>query len=86
MSTMTVTEIVTDRTTEWVTEDGDHDKEAHIVVPASAVMEAAVTGVPCRAICGKSWVPNRDPEAFPVCKLCIEVYEQATGQPWTGRR
>lgn len=86
MSTLTVTETVTDHTTEWVTEDGDHDKESHIVVPAHAVLEAQFTGTPCTAICGKTWIPTRDPEAFPVCKLCIEVFERETGKPWTGRR
>lgn len=82
---MSIMETDTIRETGFVTEEGDHDKEAHIVTPASAVTEAAFTGIPCRALCGKMWVPNRAPEQFGVCKRCIEVFEMS-GNPWVGRR
>jgi hypothetical protein len=45
---------------------GDHERLAHIVVPASKVTEAMVTGAPCTALCGKTWVPSRDPKRYPV--------------------
>lgn len=67
-------------------QEGDHDKSSHIVVPASAIMEAMVTGTPCMALCGKMWVPSSDPERFGVCPTCIEVFEQITGRMWAGRR
>ncbi|MGH9070168.1 MAG: DUF3039 domain-containing protein [Acidimicrobiales bacterium] len=54
-------------------DEGDHDRMAHIVVPASAVTEAIVTGKPCTALCGKVWVPTRDPKRYPVCATCKEV-------------
>jgi len=44
-----------------VLDDGDHERFAHIVVPASAVAEAYVTGEAVTALCGKTWVPTRDP-------------------------
>lgn len=75
-----------DRTTEFVNEDGDHDKEAHIVVPAHKVYEAMVMGVPVTAICGKTWVPTRAPDNFGTCKRCIEVWEAETGKEWKGPR
>ncbi|MEP7333599.1 MAG: DUF3039 domain-containing protein, partial [Terracoccus sp.] len=25
-------------------------------------------------LCGKIWVPNRDPQKFPVCPECKEIY------------
>lgn len=84
-----MTAVITDtieKVTEWVTQDGDHEKACHIVVPASAVLEATVSGNPCRALCGKLWTPTRDPEQFPVCQGCIDAYESGTGKPWTGRR
>ena len=27
------------------------------------------------ALCGKVWVPNRDPGRFPVCPECKEIFE-----------
>ena len=63
------------------TEDGDHEKFAHVVVPASAVTEAYVTGTPVTALCGKTCVPSRDPLGRPVCERCQEILKQyrATG-------
>lgn len=55
------------------TDDGDHERFAHYV-PKDAIMESAITGKPVRALCGKLWVPNRDPERFPVCPACKEIY------------
>jgi hypothetical protein len=33
-----------------------------------------VTGTPIRALCGKIWVPSRDPKKYPVCPECKEIY------------
>lgn len=82
---MSEIDTITERPTENV-EEGDHERCAHIVVPKSAVTEAYITGTPVRAICGKLWTPNRDPEQFPVCQGCIDVYETSTGKRWEGRR
>jgi hypothetical protein len=27
------------------------------------------------ALCGKVWVPSRDPKKYPVCPLCKEIWE-----------
>lgn len=62
------------------TDEGDHDRMAHIVVPASAVTEALITGKPCTALCGKTWVPNRDPKRYPLCQTCKEI---ASSMGWT---
>ena len=64
---------------EATTDEGDHDRMAHIVVPASAVTEAIVLGTPCTALCGKTWVPSRDPKRYPVCQTCKEI---AAGMGW----
>ena len=39
------------------------------------ILESALTGEPVRALCGKMWVPGRDPQKFPVCPQCKEIYE-----------
>lgn len=57
-----------------VTEDGDHDRFSHYV-QKNKIVESAVTGAPVIALCGKVWVPGRDPEKFPVCPECKKIYE-----------
>ena len=56
------------------TEDGDHEKFAHYV-EKEKIVESAVTGKPVIALCGKVWVPGRDPSKFPVCPDCQKIYE-----------
>jgi len=56
-------------------EEGDHERFSHYV-PKNKQMESALTGKPVRALCGKLWTPSRDPEKFPVCPTCKEVYEK----------
>ena len=59
-------------------EDGDHERFSHYV-PKDKILESAVTGKPVRALCGKKWTPGRDPEKFPVCPTCKEIYESLMG-------
>ena len=56
-------------------EPGDHERFSHYA-PKDKIVESAVTGKPIRALCGKLWVPSRDPEKFPVCPACKKVYEK----------
>jgi len=55
-------------------DEGDHDRYSHYVRKAD-MMRAAVEGVPATALCGKKWIPNRDPERYPVCPTCKEIYD-----------
>lgn len=55
-------------------EPGDHERNSHYV-RKEKILESAVLGVPVIALCGKVWVPGRDPEKFPVCPTCKEIYE-----------
>ncbi|MBK9180128.1 MAG: DUF3039 domain-containing protein [Acidimicrobiales bacterium] len=52
--------------------DGDHDRFSHYVKKAD-IVRAAVTGQAVQALCGKWWVPTRDPERYPVCPTCAEI-------------
>lgn len=54
--------------------DGDHDRFAHYVLK-DKIVESAVTGAPVVALCGKVWVPNRDPSRYPLCQECKRLYE-----------
>jgi len=55
-------------------DEGDHDRFAHYV-EKSKLTEALVAGTPVIALCGKVWVPSRDPERFPICPECKRLYE-----------
>lgn len=57
------------------TDDGDHDRFSHYV-KKDKIVESAVTGKPVRALCGKKWLPNANPDRFPICPTCQEIYEK----------
>lgn len=59
---------------EQVAEPGDHERFAHYV-RKEKIMESALSGEPVTALCGKVWVPGRDPKNFPVCPTCQEIYD-----------
>ncbi len=66
-----------DRRPAPTTEDGDHERFAHWVMPASAVTEALVTGIPVVALCGKVWTPtptglNGSMTSSPMGPVCDE--------------
>ncbi|HLS45329.1 MAG TPA: DUF3039 domain-containing protein [Ornithinicoccus sp.] len=62
------------RTDHQLSEPGDHERFAHYV-RKEKIMESALSGDPVVALCGKVWVPGRDPNRFPVCPTCKEIYE-----------
>ena len=37
---------------------------------------AYIEGTPVRALCGKVWVPSRDPSKYPVCPDCQKIKDQ----------
>jgi hypothetical protein len=55
--------------------DGDHDRFAH-VVKKDDQMKGYVMGEAVTALCGKVWIPSRDPEKYPVCPTCLEILGQ----------
>jgi hypothetical protein len=56
-------------------DEGDHDRYSHYV-KKDKILKSALSGRPVIALCGKIWVPGRDPEKFPVCPTCKEIYEK----------
>ncbi len=71
--------------------DGDHERMAHIVLEGwrpdkgdyvaagPSVVEGIVNGTAVKALCGKIWIPGRDPKRYPVCPTCKEI---AAGLGW----
>ena len=55
-------------------DDGGHDRFAHYV-KKNQIVESAVTGKAIEALCGKKWIPSRDPSKYPICPICKEIYE-----------
>jgi hypothetical protein len=53
---------------------GDHERFAHYA-DRDQITEALVNGTPVVALCGKVWVPSRDPSKYPVCPECKELYD-----------
>lgn len=54
-------------------EDGN-EKLAHYAESVS-VTEGYVLGTPIQAICGKIFVPSRDPEKLRKCPICVEIMD-----------
>ncbi len=68
-------------------DEGDHERFTHIVLEGytpkdgefvamdNSVVEWMINATPVRALCGKVWVPGRDPQKYPICPTCKEVAE-----------
>jgi hypothetical protein len=79
------TEVVVESTTR--TDDGDHERFTHLVLEGytpkngefvpleNSVVEGMVNATPVRALCGKVWVPGRDPKKYPLCPTCKDIAE-----------
>ena len=78
--TTTVLEAEVEATPRTSHGDGDHERFAHYV-RKEKILESALSGDPVIALCGKVWTPGRDPQRFPVCPTCREIY---SGIPASG--
>ncbi len=67
------TQTVDDVRTKPTLDDGDHERFSHYVAK-DKLTAAMVEGTPVTALCGKVWVPSRDPQKFPVCPECKEMW------------
>jgi hypothetical protein len=74
LETATVTTTITEEETET-----DEPIMSHVVpgtkdkTSEAVVMEARVFGIPVTALCGYTWVPQRDPMKHDVCQKCLEI-------------
>jgi hypothetical protein len=60
--------------TEIETQEGNGEHFAHYAEAAS-VTEGYVLGTPVMAICGKIFIPSRNPERLRVCPICKEIMD-----------
>jgi hypothetical protein len=63
----------------------DHERMTHIVLEGfkpkkgdfvsagPSVVEGIVNATAVQALCGKVWVPGRDPRRYPLCPTCKEI-------------
>lgn len=56
-------------------EPGDEDRFSHYVRKVD-IERAVFDGIPCVALCGKKWLPQRDYTKFPVCPECKQIFEE----------
>lgn len=68
-----------------VLDDGDHERFTHIVLEGytpddgefvaigNSVVEGIINSSAVQALCGKTWVPGRDPQKYPLCPTCREI-------------
>jgi hypothetical protein len=66
-------------------DDGDHERFTHIVLEGytpkdgefvpldNSVVGGMINATPVKALCGKVWVPGRDPQKYPICPTCKEI-------------
>jgi len=65
---------ILERPVETPLEHGDRERFSHYTAK-DKLTEALVLGTPVKALCGKVWVPSRDPSRFPVCPECKQIFE-----------
>jgi hypothetical protein len=61
------------------TDDGDHDTFAHYLKKDDHG-RGYILGEEVEALCGKKWVPTKDPTRYPICPTCKEIFEGAFGE------
>ena len=66
-------------------DEGDHERFTHIVLEGytpddgdfvaigNSVVEGIINSSAVQALCGKVWVPGRDPQKYPLCPTCREI-------------
>ena len=64
---------------------GDHERFTHIVLEGytpddgefvalgNSVVEGMINSSAVKALCGKVWVPGKDPKKYPICPTCKEI-------------
>jgi hypothetical protein len=75
---MTDTREITEPRIADPTDGNDDDRVAHYVKKGD-IVRSNVEGVPVKALCGKEWIPNRDPAGLPVCAACRKIMASIRG-------
>lgn len=84
MSTGTVGTSTLERTDTEIDPTTGEPRLSHLVPPKDGVpghvriMEARIEGTSLKALCGHVLTPSRDPQNYPTCQKCVEVFKQKT--------
>lgn len=57
------------------TDSEDNNELAHYAEAAS-VTEGYVMGTPVQALCGKIFIPSKNPERLKICPICKELVDE----------
>lgn len=68
------TDVLEDVNTDVKNDDNDEEQFAHYAESAS-VTEGYIMGTPVIALCGKVFVPSKNPERLRVCPICKEIMD-----------
>lgn len=63
-----------EQVTPQVADPGDHELFSHYV-RTDKLEKAIFEGSSVVALCGKVWLPTKDPKKFPVCPECKDIWE-----------
>jgi len=61
--------------------EGEEQPDAAHIVTQEDLIHSQITGEAIRALCGKMWVPRRNPDDYPLCQACLEVFNASGGSP-----
>lgn len=67
-------DVLEDVNTDVKNDDNDEEQFAHYAESAS-VTEGYIMGTPVIALCGKVFVPSKNPERLRVCPICKEIMD-----------
>ena len=59
------------------TNSNDNNELAHYAEAAS-VTEGYIMGTPVQALCGKIFIPSKNPERLKICPICKEIVEEVS--------
>lgn len=65
-----------------VPEPEDAPDDAHLthIVRKDDEARGYLLKEPVTALCGYTWVPERDPQKYPMCKPCVDVFNHLQGR------
>lgn len=77
--------LIRDNRVETETTD-DAANAAHVVLvpahlqetystPQAYILAARIEGFAVTAVCGHTWIPDKDPRRVPLCQACKDIYE-----------
>lgn len=56
--------------------EGYTPEDGEFVAIGNCVVDGIVNGTPVKALCGKIWVPSRNPKNYPICPTCREIAQE----------